>query len=266
MCVLLCLTGIPQAEGSKSKRWYDGGEAQRECAPHVQPPLYPKPKPDPSSPPKPKLKLKPTPKPKPDPSGPSPHTTGTNNTSTRRRRCGPSRPLCTRACRSCSSGYSASSIRRKPKERHCNCHCHSRAAPLTARETSPQAPSPCLPYTPPPPPRPTPSPPPHASCPQMHPGGPLCGAAVHLLLCALTQAAVVCVPGRRGERDYRQRSGDRPRASVARRDRPRPPPLETERGHRSRFRSRWFCRFRSRFPLPSLFRFPLSLSLQALPF
>lgn len=58
----------------------------------------------------------------------------------------------------------------------------------------------------------------------MHPGGPLCGAAVHLLLCALTQAAVVCVPGRRGERDYRQRSGDRPRTSVARRDRPRPPP------------------------------------------
>ena len=141
MCVLLCLTGIPQAEGSKSKRWYDGGEAQRECAPHVQPPLYPKPKPDPSSPPKPKLKLKPTPKPKPDPSGPSPHTTGTNNTSTRRRRCGPSRPLCTGACRSCSSGCSASSTRRKPKERHCELSLSPSRRPLTARETPPQAPS-----------------------------------------------------------------------------------------------------------------------------
>ena len=244
------MTGIPQAEGSKSKRWYDGGEAQRECAPHAQPPLNPKPKPDPSSPPQPKLKLKPTPKSKPGPSGPSPHTTGTNNTSTRHRRCGPSRPLCTRACRSCLSGCYVSSTRRTPKERHCNCHCHSRAAPLAARETSPQALSPCHPYTPPPPPRPrpAPSPPPHAGCPQMHPGGPLCGAAVHLLLCALTQAAVVCVPERRGERDNRQRSGDRPRASVARRDRPRPPP-----------------RNRTRPPKPVLLSLvlPLSLSLSA---
>ena len=157
MWVLLGLTGIPQAEGSKSKRWYDGGEAQRECAPHAQPPLNPKPKPDPSSPPQPKLKLKPTPKSKPGPSGPSPHTTGTNNTSTRRRRCGPSRPLCTRACRSCLSGCYVSSTRRTPKERHCNCHSHSHAAPRCPRgpHLRPRAPaSPTLRPRRPAPPRP----------------------------------------------------------------------------------------------------------------
>ena len=27
MWLLLCLSGIPQAEGQMSKRWYDGGEA-----------------------------------------------------------------------------------------------------------------------------------------------------------------------------------------------------------------------------------------------
>jgi len=43
MWVLLCLTGIPQAEGRSAKRWYDGGEAQREYELYFDstPPLWP---------------------------------------------------------------------------------------------------------------------------------------------------------------------------------------------------------------------------------
>ena len=226
------MTGIPQAEGSKSKRWYDGGEAQRECAPHAQPPLNPKPKPDPSSPPQPKLKLKPTPKSKPGPSGPSPHTTGTNNTSTRHRRCGPSRPLCTRACRSCLSGCYVSSTRRTPKERHCNCHSHSQPPPRCPRDlTSGPEPLPPLHSAPaaPPPPCPVPT----APCwlPSNAPGRPVVWRGRPPL-------AVCPNPGCR-----RMRTGATRRARLSATLRrptscqrsspgpPTPPPLETERGH-----------------------------------
>ena len=45
MWLLLCLSGIPQAEGQKSKRWYDGGEALT-LSPKPKP--KPKPKPNPN--------------------------------------------------------------------------------------------------------------------------------------------------------------------------------------------------------------------------
>mmetsp|Transcript_2663 Transcript_2663/g.5188 ORF Transcript_2663/g.5188 Transcript_2663/m.5188 type:complete len:170 (-) Transcript_2663:215-724(-) len=43
MWVLLCVTGIPQAEGRSAKRWYDGGEAQLQYEEYFAstPPLWP---------------------------------------------------------------------------------------------------------------------------------------------------------------------------------------------------------------------------------
>ena len=147
MWVLLGLTGIPLAEGSNSNRWYDGGEAQRECAPHFDRPYTRSRSPAPTLLLSPTLTLTPTPTPTPTLAAPRPRA-GTSYTSTRRRRCGPSRPLCTGACRSCSSGCSASSTRRKPKERHCELSLSLSRRPLTARETPPQAPSLTHPPTP----------------------------------------------------------------------------------------------------------------------
>ena len=153
------MTGIPLAEGSNSNRWYDGGEAQRECAPHFDRPYTRSRSPAPTLLLSPTLTLTPTPTPTPTLAAPRPRA-GTSYTSTRRRRCGPSRPLCTGACRSCSSGCSASSTRRKPKERHCELSLSLSRRPLTARETPPQAPSLTHPLHPAPAPPATPAAPP----------------------------------------------------------------------------------------------------------